>query len=346
MNRTELSTIGKYPLIKKLTDKIKIRQASTFRGLSDDAVVLTPTTETKTLVTQKVFLEGIDFDLTYTPLKHLGYKIVVASISSIYSMNAHPKQFLLSIGVSARFSLEDIEELCSGVYLAIENYNIDMTSLDVTSSLTGLTISASVVGEGSDTRLTYRSGARPTDLICVTGDLGAAYMGLQLLEREKRVFSGEKGDFEPEFSGREYILERQLRPQARQYLIHKLENIGVKPSSMINVSDGLASELKHLAQESNVGLRIYEDRLPIDYETAAMAEEFNLNVTTVALNGGDDYELLFTIPLGLMDSIKNLDGVRIIGHVTEPNLGVALVARDGTELELIAQGWSRGGTDQ
>lgn len=339
MQRTEISSLGEFALIRRLTDRIQTQHPSSHKGIGDDASVLAMAEGEKTLVTQDLFLEGIHFDLTYTPLKHLGYKSVVASISNIYAMNAQPRQILVGLGVSARFAVEDLEELYAGIRLAAERYELDIVGGDTTSSLTGLTISMTTIGVGQEGSITYRSGAKPTDLICVTGDLGAAYMGLQLLEREKRVFAGEEGEFTPDFAGREYILERQLRPEARRGLIAELARRGLVPTSMIDVSDGLASELRHLAHESGVGVRIYEDRLPIDYETAAMAEEFNLNVTTVALSGGDDYELLFTIPLGLMDKVKDIDGVRVIGHITEPSLGACLVARDGSELALVAQGW-------
>lgn len=339
MQRTEISSLGEFALVRRLTDKLPQLQPTTSKGVGDDAAVIRGDDTLETVVSHDLFLEGIHFDLTYTPLKHLGYKVVVASISDIYAMNAEPRQLLVGLGVSARFCVEDLEELYAGIRLAAERYGIDIVGGDTTSSMTGLTISLTVIGSGIKSRLTYRSGAKPTDLICVTGNLGAAYMGLQLLEREKRVFAGEQGDFTPDFSGREYILERQLRPEAKRDVVEELAKRGIVPTSMIDVSDGLASELRHLAHESGVGIRIYEDRLPIDYETASMAEEFNLNVTTVALNGGDDYELVFTIPLGLMDQVKDIDDVRIIGHITEASLGACLVARDGTELELIAQGW-------
>lgn len=340
IQRTEISSLGEFAFIRHLTDKLPIYHADTKQGVGDDASVIEGKGDLETLVTHELFLEGIHFDLTYTPLKHLGYKAVVATISDIYAMNAEPRQLLVGLGVSARFSVEDIEELYAGVRLACERYKLDLVGGDTTSSLTGLTLSLTCVGVGVKERLTYRSGAKPTDLICVTGDLGSAYMGLQLLEREKRVFAGEEGtDFTPDFAGREYILQRQLRPEVSKSVLEELAKRGIIPSSMIDVSDGLASELKHIAHESKVGVRVYEDRLPIDYETASMAEEFNLNVTTVALNGGDDYELLFTIPLGLMDQVKDIEGLRIIGHITEEALGSCLVARDGTEIELVAQGW-------
>lgn len=343
MKRTEISTLGEFALVRQLTDKIPTIHSSTIKGIGDDAAIIRGDDKLETVVSHDLFLEGIHFDLTYTPLKHLGYKVVVAAVSDIYAMNAEPRQIVVGLGVSARFCVEDLEELYSGIRLAAEHYNLDIVGGDTTSSMTGLTLSLTALGVGVRSRLTYRSGAKPTDLVCVTGNLGAAYMGLQLLEREKRVFAGETGDFTPDFSGREYILERQLRPQAKRHVVEDLAKRGIVPTSMIDVSDGLASELRHLTYESGVGVRIYEDRLPIDYETASMAEEFNLNVTTVALNGGDDYELVFTIPLGMMDQIKDMDDVHVIGHITEASLGACLVARDGTELELVAQGWTAQG---
>lgn len=340
IQRTEISSLGEFAFIRHLTDKLPIYHPDSKHGVGDDACVIAEKGDLETLVTHELFLEGIHFDLTYTPLKHLGYKAVVATISDIYAMNAEPRQLLVGLGVSGRFSVEDIEELYAGIRLACERYRLDLVGGDTTSSLTGLTLGITCVGRGVKERITYRSGAKPTDLICVTGDLGSAYMGLQLLEREKRVFAGDDStDFTPDFAGREYILQRQLRPEVPKSVLEDLAKRGITPSSMIDVSDGLASELKHIAHESKVGVRVYEERLPIDYETASMAEEFNLNVTTVALNGGDDYEMLFTIPLGLMDQVKDIDGLRIIGHITEESLGTCLVARDGTEIELVAQGW-------
>lgn len=339
MQRTEISTLGEFALIRHLTDKLPQYHTTTTQGIGDDAAAIAPSEGYETLVSQDTFLEGIHFDLTYTPLKHLGYKIVVASIANIYAMNGQPRQILVGMGLSARFSVEHTEELYSGIRHACQEYNLDLVGGDTSSSLTGLSLSVTSIGVAHKERISYRSGAKPTDLICVTGDLGSAYMGLQLLEREKRVFAGIEGEFTPDFAGREYILERQLRPQIRRGVIATLAERAIVPTSMIDVSDGLASELKHIAHESGVGIRIYEERLPIDYETAAMAEEFNLNVTMVALNGGDDYEFLLTIPLGLMDQVKDIEGLTVIGHVTEPNLGACLVARDGSELELVAQGW-------
>lgn len=346
MQHTEIATLGEFAFVRRLTKDIQLKHKTSIKGIGDDATVLNPEGDLQQVISQDLLLEGIHFDLSYTPLKHLGYKAVVASISNIYAMNAEPRQLLVGLGISARFSVEHIEDLYDGIKLACTHYNIDLVGGDTTSSLTGLTLSITSIGMGVKERLTYRSGAKPTDLICVTGDLGAAYMGLQLLEREKRVFAGQEGEFTPDFAGREYILERQLRPQARRQIVENLAKLGIVPTAMIDISDGLASELKHLALESAVGIRIYEERLPIDYETATMAEEFNLNVTTVALSGGDDYELLFTLPLGLADKVKELEDVHLIGHITEASLGSYLVARDGTEVELIAQGWVAQQTSQ
>lgn len=339
MQRTEISTLGEFGLIKHLTKSFPLRQASSVYGVGDDAAVVANTADTDKLLSSELFLEGIHFDLTYTPLRHLGYKVVVASIADIYAMGGRPTQILLCIGVSGRFSVEDLDELYAGIHLACDSYAVDLVGGDTTSSLTGLTLAVSVIGEVPASGVIYRHGAKPTDLICCTGDLGSAYMGLQLLEREKRVFAGEQGEFEPDFAGHEYILERQLKPELHLGVLERLQERGIRPTSMIDVSDGLASELLHLCQKSSVGVRIYEDRLPIDYATASMAEEMNLNVTTVALSGGEDYEFLFTIPLGQMDQAKDIEGVRFIGHVTEESLGACLVTRDGGEIELRAQGW-------
>jgi thiamine-monophosphate kinase len=261
------------------------------------------------------------------------------NFSDIYAMNGQPKQITVSIGISKRFSVEDIEEFYAGLKLACDVYGVDLVGGDTSSSLTGLVISITCLGEGVKGKVVKRSGAKETDLICVSGDLGAAFMGLQLLEREKRVFDGDK-NFTPDFEGKEYLLERQLKPEARKDIIETLDKAGIVPTSMIDISDGLSSELLHLSKESNVGTRVYEDRIPIDYQTAAMAEQFNMNLVTAALNGGEDYELLFTVPLGDHDKVSELKGVRVIGYVTKPELGNYLVGRDGGEVELKAQGWT------
>ncbi|MDO4692348.1 MAG: thiamine-phosphate kinase [Porphyromonadaceae bacterium] len=339
MNRTEISSLGEFGLIRKLTDTIKLCNESSLTAAGDDAAQILYAEGNRTLVSTDLLLEGIHFDLTYTPLRHLGYKAVVASIADIYAMNGTPRQILVGLGVSSRFAVEDLEELYAGINLACQSYGVDLVGGDTSASLTGLTLSMTALGEVAPESVATRSGAKPTDLICCTGDLGSAYMGLQLLEREKRVFAGEKEGFDPDFAGHEYILERQLKPELRLEVLQALRDKGIRPTSMIDISDGLSSELLHLCQASQVGVRIYEERLPIDYETARMAEEMNLNVVTVALSGGEDYEFLFTIPLGLMDQAKEIEGIRFIGHITEASLGASLITRDGSEIALRAQGW-------
>ncbi len=337
-NRTEISTLGEFGLIRHLTDRIEIRNSSTIKGVGDDAAILSYG-DKQVLVTTDLLLEGIHFDLTYVPLKHLGYKSAVVNFSDIYAMNGLPKQITVSLGISKRFSVEEIEDFYAGLKLACDVYGVDIVGGDTSASLTGLCISITCIGEGEKGKVILRSGAKETDLICVSGDLGAAYMGLQLLEREKRIFKGEK-DFTPDFTGKEYLLERQLKPEARKDIIEALRNAAVIPTAMMDVSDGLSSELLHISKESNVGCRIYEDRIPIDYQTAAMAEQFNMNLVTAALNGGEDYELLFTVPLTDHDKVSEMKGIKVIGHVTKPELGNYLVGRDGGEVELKAQGWN------
>ncbi|RHO65590.1 thiamine-phosphate kinase [Parabacteroides sp. AF48-14] len=337
-NRTEISTLGEFGLIRHLTDRIEIRNSSTIKGVGDDAAILSYG-DKQVLVTTDLLLEGIHFDLTYVPLKHLGYKSAVVNFSDIYAMNGLPKQITVSLGISKRFSVEEIEDFYAGLKLACDVYGVDIVGGDTSASLTGLCISITCIGEGEKGKVILRSGAKETDLICVSGDLGAAYMGLQLLEREKRIFKGEK-DFTPDFTGKEYLLERQLKPEARKDIIEALRNAAVIPTAMMDVSDGLSSELLHISKESNVGCRIYEDRIPIDYQTAAMAEQFNMNLVTAALNGGEDYELLFTVPLTDHDKVSEMKGVKVIGHITKPELGNYLVGRDGGEVELKAQGWN------
>lgn len=325
-------------MIRHLTDNIELKNESTIKGVGDDAAVL-EYPDKQVLVTTDLLLEGIHFDLTYVPLKHLGYKSAVVNFSDIYAMNGRPKQLTVSIGISKRFSVEDLDEFYAGLRLACEIYGVDLVGGDTSASMTGLAISITCIGEGEKGKVALRSGAKETDLICVSGDLGAAYMGLQLLEREKQVFKGEK-DFKPDFSGKEYLLERQLKPEARKDIVDLLANAGIVPTSMMDISDGLSSELLHISQASQVGCRIYEDRIPIDYQTAAMAEQFNMNLVTAALNGGEDYELLFTVPLTDHDKVSQLKGIRVIGHITKPELGNYLVGRDGGEVELQAQGWN------
>ena len=336
--RTEISKLGEFGLIEHLTQNMPLKNAETLKGVGDDAAVL-DYKDKQVLVTTDLLLEGVHFDLTYVPLKHLGYKSAVVNFSDIYAMNGQPKQITVSIGLSKRFSVEDMEELYSGIRLACDVYGVDLVGGDTSASLTGLAISITCIGEGEKGKVVYRSGAKETDLVCVSGDLGAAYMGLQLLEREKKVFNGEK-DFTPDFSGKEYLLERQLKPEARKDIIAALREAGILPTAMMDVSDGVSSELRHISKESHVGCRMYEERIPIDYQTAVMAEQFNMNLVTAALNGGEDYELLFTVPLADYDKVSNLKGVKIIGHITKPELGNYLEGRDGGEVELKAQGWN------
>lgn len=336
---SEISSLGEFGLIHHLTDKLENVNASTLRGVGDDAAVMHYESSNDVLVTTDLLLENVHFDLTYVPLKHLGYKSAVVNFSDIYAMNGTPKQITVSLGISRRFTVEHIEELYSGIRLACEVYGVDIVGGDTSASNQGLVISITCLGEAPRDKIVYRDGARPTDLICVSGDLGAAYMGLQLLEREKVASAGRK-DFVPDFAGKEYLVERQLKPEARRDIIKELAEAGVKPTSMMDVSDGLSSELIHITSQSGVGCRVYEDRIPIDYQTAVMAEELNMNLVTAALNGGEDYELLFTVPLTDREKIEKLKDVRMIGYITEKDLGCAMVTRDGNEIPLKAQGWN------
>ena len=336
---TAITSLGEFGLIRHLTEKVQIKNTSTLKGIGDDAAVL-DYKDKQVLVTTDLLLEGIHFDLTYVPLKHLGYKAAVVNFSDIYSMNGQPEQLTVSLGISNRFSVEDLEDFYSGLELACSIYGVDIVGGDTSASLTGLCISITCVGKANSDRIVYRSGARNTDLICVSGDLGAAYMGLQLLEREKAVFAGEK-DFNPDFAGKEYLLERQLKPEARKDIIQILNDSRILPTSMIDISDGLSSDLLHICEQSNVGCVVYEERLPIDYQTAMMAEQFNLNVATVALNGGEDYELLFTVPLRFHEEIEQLSGIKLVGHICDVSSGTNLVTRDGTQIPLVAQGWNQ-----
>lgn len=335
--RTEISELGEFGLINHLTKDIKLQNTESVVGVGDDAAVI-DNGNMKTLVTTDLLLEGIHFDLTYVPLKHLGYKAAVVNFSDIYAMNGTPKQITVSLGISKRFSVEDIEALYSGIKLACEIYGVDLVGGDTSASMTGLTISITCIGVGEEQKIAKRNGAKENDLICVSGDLGAAYMGLQLLEREKSVLNEVDGAT-PKFEGREYILERQLKPEARKDIIKILGEKGIVPTSMIDISDGLSSELMHICTQSKTGCRIYEDRIPIDYQTAVTAEEMNLNVVTAAMNGGEDYELLFTVPLNKHEEVSNIEGISVIGHITSESLGCAMITRDGSEIILRAQGW-------
>lgn len=335
---TEISTIGEFGLIDRVTAGLTAGNPSTVKSVGDDAAVLSyPNTDV--LVSSDMLLEGVHFDLTYVPLKHLGYKAAVVNFSDIYAMNGTPRQITVSLGISKRFTVEHIDELYSGIRLACEIYGVDLVGGDTTSSRSGLVISITCIGDVAKGEAVGRDGAHDTDLICVSGDLGAAYMGLQLLEREKTASAGMK-DFVPRFEGKEYLVERQLKPEARKDIVARLAEAGIRPTSMIDVSDGLSSELLHICHASKTGCRVYEDRIPIDYQTAVMAEELNMNLVTAALNGGEDYELLFTVPLHCHEQIKKIDGVKVIGHITSENLGCALVTRDGTEMPLRAQGFN------
>lgn len=337
-NLTEISTIGEFGLIDRLTKDIELRNKSTLKGVGDDCAVMRYP-DTDVLVSTDLLVEGVHFDLTYVPLKHLGYKAAVVNFSDIYAMNGTPRQITVSLGISKRFAVEHIDELYAGIRLACDIYGVDLVGGDTTASHSGLVISITVIGDAPKDKIVYRSGAKDTDLICVSGDLGAAYMGLQLLEREKYASKGQK-DFQPDFQGKEYIVERQLKPEARKDIIEELAKAGIVPTSMMDVSDGLSSELLHICKASHTGCRVYEDRIPIDYQTAVMAEELGMNLVTAALNGGEDYELLFTVPLHCHDAVSALKGVKVIGHITREDLGCALITRDGAELPLKAQGFN------
>lgn len=336
--RTEIATLGEFGLIKHLTEGIQLQNPETKYGVGDDAAVL-EFPDRQVLVTTDLLMEGVHFDLVYTPLKHLGYKSAMVNFSDIYAMNGRPKQMTVSIAVSKRFCIEDLDEFYDGLKLACQRHQVDLVGGDTTSSVTGLAISITCIGTVEKEQVVYRNGAKPTDLICVSGDLGAAYMGLQLMEREKAVFQGET-EVQPDFAGKEYLLERFLKPEARRDVVERLAKAGIRPTAMMDVSDGLSSELLHICSQSGTGCRVYEERIPIDYQTAVMAEEFNMNLSTCALNGGEDYELLFTVPLALHEQVSQLEDVKVIGHMTAPDLGCALITRDGNELELKAQGWN------
>ena len=335
----EISSLGEFGLIDRLTKDMPPKQSSTHVAVGDDAAVL-DYPDTEVLVTTDMLLENVHFDLTYVPLKHLGYKSAVVNFSDIYAMGGTPRQITVSLGISKRFTVEHIEELYSGIRLACEIYGVDIVGGDTCSSHQGLVISVTCIGDAPRGTAIRRSGAKPNDIICVSGDLGAAYMGLQVLEREKVASAGQK-DFQPDFAGKEYNIERQLKPEARRDVIENLAKAGIKPTAMMDVSDGLSSELLHICKQSGVGCRVYEDRIPIDYQTALMAEELNMNLVTAALNGGEDYELLFTVPLGMHDKLAEVPGIHEIGYITDASKGCALVGRDGqSEIELRAQGWN------
>lgn len=351
---TDISKLGEFGLIHHLTDNIKTKNESTIKGVGDDCAVL-HYPDSEVLVTTDMLMEGVHFDLTYIDMQHLGYKSAMVNISDIFAMNGTPRQLTVSLALSKRFKVEDMEQFYSGLRMACEKCGVDIVGGDTTSSYTGLAISITCIGEARKEDIVYRNGAKDTDLICVTGDLGAAYMGLQLLEREKSVYYQqvdearkkndkraleELRDFQPDFAGKEYLLQRQLQTEARGDIIARFRELNIHPTAMMDISDGLSSELMHICKQSNCGCRIYEKNIPIDYQTAVMAEEMNMNVTTCALNGGEDYELLFTVPIGDHEKIQQMDGVKMIGHITRPELGQMLVTRDNQEFELKAQGWN------
>ena len=343
----EISELGEFGLIDRLPSNIKPTNASTLLGAGDDCAILGYDGTTRQLVTTDLLLEGIHFDLVYTPLRHLGYKAVMVNLSDVYAMNGTPRQITVSLGIDKRLQVEDIEELYAGMRLACERHKVDLVGGDTSSSVTGLTISITCIGEAPEQEVVRRSGAKPNDLICCSGNLGAAYLGLQLLEREKVIYFQQLKEgkispdtpFQPEFAGREYLLERFLKPEARRDIIEALRKAGIVPTSMMDISDGLSSELLHICKASQVGCRLYEERIPLDYQTASAAEDLNLNVSTCALNGGEDYELLFTVPLDYHEKVENLEDVKIIGHITDADEGAIMVARGGSEMTLKAQGW-------
>jgi thiamine-monophosphate kinase len=345
----EIASLGEFGLIDRLTKDIKPNNESTKYGVGDDCAVL-HYPDSEVLVTTDMLMEGVHFDLTYIALQHLGWKSAMVNISDIFAMNGTPRQMTVSLALSKRFSVEDMEQFYAGLRMACDKWDVDVIGGDTTSSYTGLAISITCIGEARKEDIVYRNGAKETDLICVSGDLGAAYMGLQLLEREKAVYyqmveeAKKQGkpapDFQPDFAGKEYLLQRQLKTEARGDIINKLREAGIRPTAMMDISDGLSSELMHICKQSGVGCRIFEKQLPIDYQTAVMAEELNMNVTTCALNGGEDYELLFTIPIGDHEKIQQIEDVKLIGHITNASLGQVLVTRDDQEFALKAQGWN------
>ena len=363
----EIAKLGEFGLIDRLTKDIEIKNESTLKGVGDDCAVLSYP-DKEVLVTTDLLMEGVHFDLTYIDLKHLGYKSAMVNISDVFAMNGTPRQITVSLAISKRFTVEDMDEFYAGLKLACDKWNVDIVGGDTTSSYTGLAISITCIGEARKEDIVYRNGAKDTDLVCVSGDLGAAYMGLQLLEREKSVYYGQIDDlrkkiaeakvagdekklsalnnqlatfsFQPDFSGKEYLLQRQLQTEARGDIIEKLREAGIRPTAMMDISDGLSSELLHICKQSGVGCRIFEKNIPIDYQTAVMAEEMNMNITTCALNGGEDYELLFTVPIGDHEKIEQIEGIKLIGHITDQKFGKVLVTRDNQEFELKAQGWN------
>jgi thiamine-monophosphate kinase len=338
-NKTSISKLGKFGLINHITKNIKYENRSTITGIGDDAAII-DSGKNYTLVSTDLLLEGIHFNLIYTPLKHLGYKAVIRAISDIYAMNGTPEQILIALGISSKFSVEQIEEIYEGIYLACKKYKVDLVGGDTTSSLTGLTIGVTALGAVTKENLVKRNGAKPNDIICVTGDFGASFMGLQLLERERKLFVKDKVT-QPDLAGFEYIIGRQLKPEFPEATLTELHQAEIIPSSMIDVTEGLASELLHICKLSNTGCRIFYSKIPVDYETSRLAEEFNIDPMIPALNGGEDYELLFTVPLESFEKIKQIQSVKVIGHMTSAGSGNVIAGDDGSEVEITAQGWGQ-----
>ena len=336
--RTSIAQLGEFGLIEHLTKHFEIKNESTIKGIGDDAAILDFATK-KTVVSTDLLIEGVHFDLAYMPLKHLGYKAVVVNVSDIYAMNAKATQVTVSIAVSNRFPLEALEELYAGITLAAKHYNVDVIGGDTTSSQKGLIISVTALGEVESDEVAYRNGAKENDLLVVSGDLGAAYMGLQVLEREKQVFQVNPNN-QPDLDEYTYLIERQLKPEARKDVPEILKALGVKPTAMIDISDGLSSEIMHLCKQSNVGCNVYEEKLPLDPQFINVCEEFNIDSTTIALNGGEDYELLFTIKMEDFDKIKGNPNFTVIGHMTQQSEGIHLVSRANNKIELKARGWN------
>jgi thiamine-monophosphate kinase len=338
-SRTELSELGEFGLIRHLTQHIVLRNPGSVKGAGDDAAVIQPGEGMITLVSTDMLAEGVHFDLGYTPLRHLGYKAATVNFSDICAMNGTPKQLLISMAVSSRFPLDAIEELYSGLLVACERYNVDLVGGDTTSSRSGLVLSMTIIGEAAPEKVAYRNGAKPGDLLCVTGDLGGAYIGLMLLEREKQIFK-ENPNIQPDLDGNDYVLERQLKPEARLDVVQLLADRGVKPTAMIDISDGLASELLHICDQSGVGAQVFEEKLPIDPMTYERARSFNMDPTTCMLSGGEDYELLFTISIDDFEKVQHHPDITIIGHIADKENGVNLVSKSNTVHPITAQGWN------
>jgi len=337
MEDIPIRKLGKYGLIDHLSIGLETVNQSTVKGIGNDSSVI-DSGDKYTLVSTDLLLEGIHFNLVYFPLKHLGYKSVIRGISDIYAMNGTPGQILIGLGISSRFSAGQVDEIYEGIKLACKKYGVDLAGGDITSSLTGLTISVTSIGYVEKEDLVKRDGARPNDLICVTGDFGASYMGLQLLERERKIFEQDKG-IKPDLTGNDYVIGRQLKPEFPASVLAELKNAGIHPGSMIDVTDGLASDLMQICKSSGTGCRIFNKQIPIDYETSRLAEEFNIDSLIPALNGGDDFELLFTVPLEMYEKVKQITSIKVIGHITEKGSGNYLIGADGNEVEITAQGW-------